>query len=208
VVIISHSHYDHLDCGTIKALGDKPHYFVPLGNKAWFTSMGLSNVTECDWWDEHDVRLPSTSAGGKERLVKIACTPCQHFSGRSLTDRNTTLWASWVVGAPNSHGKMGHYYFAGDTGYCTVPRAYGDKNPYAEEKNGGLEICPVFKEIGEKYGPFELSCIPIGAYSPRWFMSAVHCGPEDAVCVHLDVKSKKSIGMHWGTWILTGKSKR
>lgn len=58
------------------------------------------------------------------------------------------------------------------------------------------------KEIGKNHGPFDISAIPIGAYSPRWFMSSVHCSPEDAVEVHLDVQSKHSIGIHWGTFIL------
>ncbi|KAJ3088229.1 hypothetical protein HK102_009239 [Quaeritorhiza haematococci] len=66
-----------------------------------------------------------------------------------------------------------------------------------------LPTCPAFKEIGEKYGPFDLAAIPIGAYSPRWFMSAVHCNPLDSVDLHLDIKSRKSIGMHWGTFVLT-----
>lgn len=67
----------------------------------------------------------------------------------------------------------------------------------ADENN--VPCCPAFKEIGERIGPFDLSMIPIGAYSPRWFMSPVHCSPEDAVMVHLDIKSKRSVGMHWGT---------
>ena len=64
-------------------------------------------------------------------------------------------------------------------------------------------MCPVFKEIGKKYGPFDLSSIPIGAYSPCSFMSPVHCNPEDAVEVHSDIKSKRSVGMHYLTFILT-----
>ena len=63
------------------------------------------------------------------------------------------------------------------------------------EEEAKLPICPEFKEIGRKYGPFDLAAIPIGAYTPRWFMSPVHCDPWDATCVHKDVHSKKSIGM-------------
>jgi N-acyl-phosphatidylethanolamine-hydrolysing phospholipase D len=85
-------------------------------------------------------------------------------------------------------------------------------------------------EIGQRYGPFDLACIAIGAYSPRWyapqtspsihrthlslsrclgrFMSCVHCTPEDAVCVHLDVQSRRSVGMHWGTFVLTDEDVR
>ncbi|KAJ3295589.1 hypothetical protein HK104_002493 [Borealophlyctis nickersoniae] len=193
LVVISHNHYDHLDLATIKKLA-KPHtwFFVPLGNKAWFTSIGIDNVFECDWWDEYEFTVEK---GGKEvkatiGRTRIACTPCQHFTGRSLTDRNQTLWSSWVVKGNNTS-----FFFGGDTGYRTVPSNDADLSQ--------LPVCPAFKEIGEKYGPFDMAAIPIGAYSPRWFMSTVHCSPEDAVCVHQDVRSRHSIGMHWGTFTLT-----
>jgi N-acyl-phosphatidylethanolamine-hydrolysing phospholipase D len=64
-------------------------------------------------------------------------------------------------------------------------------------------ILSVFQEIGEKFGPLDLALIPIGAYKPRWFMSPQHVSPEDAVQLHLDVRSKLSIAMHYGTFILT-----
>lgn len=88
------------------------------------------------------------------------------------------------------------FYFAGDTGLRYVPKDH--TGPLST-----LPKCPAFKEIGDKLGPFDLSAIPIGAYSPRWFMSPIHLDPEDAVEVHKDVRSKKSVGMHWGTFILT-----
>jgi len=71
-------------------------------------------------------------------------------------------------------------FFAGDTGYS-----------------------PIFREIGRKLGPFDLSAIPIGAYEPRWFMRHHHVSPEEALQIHLDVASKKSVAIHWGTFVLT-----
>ncbi|KAI8825665.1 beta-lactamase superfamily domain-containing protein [Fimicolochytrium jonesii] len=183
VVIISHNHYDHLDVETIKALGPEVHYFVPLRNKAWFDSYSYPHVTELDWWNEQTLTLPG------DRQLKIACTPCQHFSGRGVLDRMATLWASWVI-IGQKHGKR--FYFAGDTGYRSVSKA-----------GTTTTTCPAFPQIGTTYGPFDLSCIPIGAYSPRHIMSPVHCAPEDSVELHKDVKSKKSVGMHWGTFVLT-----
>ena len=56
-----------------------------------------------------------------------------------------------------------------------------------------------------KYGPFDLSAIPIGAYEPRWMMDAQHVSPDEAVLVHKDINSKKSIGIHWGTWALANE---
>jgi N-acyl-phosphatidylethanolamine-hydrolysing phospholipase D len=61
----------------------------------------------------------------------------------------------------------------------------------------------VFKEIGDRLGPFDLSAIPIGAYEPRDFMRPMHIGPKEAVAVHQDVRSKKSVGVHCCTFFLT-----
>jgi len=188
-VIISHNHYDHLDTGTVQQLLPKVNkWFVPLGIKSWLVDQGASKdaVIELDWWQEH------VYARKDKPDIKVVCTPCQHFSGRTLFDLNTTLWASWSIIGPTRR-----FFFAGDTGYRSVPK---DTPPADEAK---LPICPEFKEIGRRFGPFDLSAIPIGAYSPRWFMSPVHLNPEDAVDVHVDVQSRHTIGMHWGTFVLT-----
>jgi L-ascorbate metabolism protein UlaG (beta-lactamase superfamily) len=58
-------------------------------------------------------------------------------------------------------------------------------------------------KILKKYGPVDFALLPIGAYEPRWFMKESHMNPEEAVQAHLDLKSKKSIGIHFGTWKLT-----
>lgn len=107
--------------------------------------------------------------------LKITAVPVKHWSKRSLFSKNNTLWAGWVI-----HTKDFRFFFCGDTGYT-----------------------PHFKEIGKRLGPFDLSAIPIGAYEPRWFMRRHHITPEEAVQVHLDIHSKKSVAIHWGTFILT-----
>ncbi|CAE1307923.1 NAPEPLD [Acanthosepion pharaonis] len=108
--------------------------------------------------------------------IRVACTPCQHWSSRTgILDVNQSLWSSWCVIGPTQR-----FYFAGDTGYCEA-----------------------FKQIGHRYGPFSLAGIPIGAYQPRWFMRPQHVEPEESVQIHLDVRSEKSIGIHWGTFKLT-----
>lgn len=107
--------------------------------------------------------------------VRVQAVPAQHFSGRGMFDRDATLWCGYVVKT-----SRGNIYFAGDTGYNEV----------------------TFKEIGSRSGPMAVSLIPIGAYKPQWFMSPVHISPEEAVRVHLDVQSKLSIGMHYGTFPL------
>ena len=168
-VVISHDHYDALDKPTILKLhqrkgGADTVFFVPLGFKNWFHDLGISNVVELDWWEQHP-----------QKGLKITAVPVQHWSKRSLFSRNKTLWAGWVV-----QTERFRFFFCGDSGYS-----------------------PHFKEIGARIGPIDLAAIPIGAYEPRWFMRRHHMNPEEALQAHEDIKAKKSIGIHWGTFILT-----
>lgn len=107
--------------------------------------------------------------------VKVTFCPSQHWSARGLFDRNKSLWGSFVLEV-----NMKKIYFAGDTGF-------GDH----------------FQKVSEKFGEFDLALLPIGAYIPRWFMEANHMNPEDAVKAHKVLKSKRSLGIHWGTFQLT-----
>jgi len=111
----------------------------------------------------------------RQKGLTATAVPVQHWSKRSMFSRNKTLWAGWVV-----RSERFRFFFCGDSGYT-----------------------PHFKEIGARMGPFDLAAIPIGAYEPRWFMKQHHMNPEEALQVHADIKAKKSIGIHWGTFILT-----
>ena len=88
VCCISHNHYDHLDIATIRKLGPDVTYYVPLGNKSWFTSNfpTFHKVYEADWWDTFNYED-----------LEIVATPAQHFTGRGLFDTYKTLWSSWVI---------------------------------------------------------------------------------------------------------------
>lgn len=179
LVLISHSHYDHLDLGSVRALagqpGGSPLFFVPLGLKEWFgrnVPASRGRVLDLDWWDEQDLKqsiqdLPSTVPD-----TIIHFVPAQHWSQRSLRDRNRTLWGGWVVKQPEFV-----FYFAGDMGYSQDT-----------------------KDIGKRFGGFDLAAIPVGAYEPRWFMRSQHVNPEEAILVHQDVLARRSIGVHWGTF--------
>jgi N-acyl-phosphatidylethanolamine-hydrolysing phospholipase D len=168
VVLISHNHYDHLDEETVLRLskqpGGSPQYFVPLGVKAWFVKRGIDKVVELDWWQQDS-----------HAALKLHAVPVQHFSGRGLGDRNSTLWCAWV----GEWGKF-RFFFGGDSGYSQD-----------------------FRDIGARFDHMDLSLIPIGAYEPRWFMQSMHVNPEEAVRIHQDVHSRYSVGMHWGTFRLT-----
>ncbi len=165
LVVLSHDHYDHLDYGTIKQLKHKVKQFaVPLGVAGHLKRWGVEpdRIKECNWWDEIQ---PSG--------ISMICTPARHFSGRSLTDRNSTLWCSWII-----QGKDSNIYFSGDSGYG-----------------------PHFKEIGERYGPFDLSLMECGQYHEKW--AAIHMMPEETVQAHLDVRGKVMIPIHWGAFTLS-----
>ena len=107
--------------------------------------------------------------------LKITTLPAVHFSGRGLFDRNKTLWASFSIDSGSEK-----VWFGGDTG-----------------------IGEVFREIGERAGPFDLALVPIGAYTPRSVMKAVHVNPEEAVEIVRMIGAEIAIGMHWGTIQLT-----
>jgi len=206
LIVISHNHYDHLDLQTIKSLyfdlGGKQRslrFLCGLGLKEWFLGIGIEeqHVIELDWWEGLDVhvRLSSTCEenGNKEQqTVRVTCTPSQHFSGRGIFDIGKALWCSWTFEDKNSGKKL---YFAGDTGYRTIT----EEDEKEGKKESDLAVCPAFKEIGDKFGPFDLALLPIGCYTPRTFMSSVHCSPEDTVEVHKAIRSKRSVGMHYGS---------
>ena len=104
VVTISHSHYDHLDYGTVKSLSEKFKnilFVVPLGLKEWFEDKGIYNVKELDWWESTKVQRTA-----------ITFAPVQHWSARGLFDRNESLWGAWHF-KNNSHS----FIHLGDTGY-------------------------------------------------------------------------------------------
>lgn len=189
LVVISHDHYDHMDSDTLWKIYQRRqsevHFLVPLGNAARCVGMGLPRVsiTELDWWES--IRASRDGLGS----VELTCTPSQHGSGRGVFDQGSTLWSSWALKAGTSP-EAKKLFFAGDTGYRHVPDGANEDE---------VERCPAFREIGEAFGGFDLSLLPIGCYLPRQFLSSVHCSPEDALCLHKDLKSKRSIGMHYGT---------
>lgn len=92
--------------------------------------------------------------------------------------------------------------YSSDTGYRTVPPESEGEDDYSE-KYAHLPVCPAFRQVGDLRGPFDLGLIPIGAYSPRFIMSAMHANPVDSVNIFMETKCKKALGMHWGTWVLT-----
>lgn len=115
-----------------------------------------------------------------EALI-ITCCPASHWSGRNFLDRNESLWCSFAFSTPTASA-----FFCGDTGY---PRGF-----------------PLFRQIGFHLGPFDLACIPIGAYEPEELNKDAHCNPTEAVQIHIDLQSNCSIPIHFGSFQLTEES--
>jgi N-acyl-phosphatidylethanolamine-hydrolysing phospholipase D len=176
VVVISHNHYDHLDRASVQALakqaGGAPLFLVPLGLKAWMERLGVARAVELDW---SEVYL--------HQGVEFQFTPAQHWSGRSLSDRNRTLWGGWAV-----LGADFHWFFTGDTGYS---RDFIDTQQ---------RLAP--RHTAEQGGSFDVALIAVGACLPRWFMKDQHVDLHEALQIHLDLRAKCSVGVHWGTFAL------
>lgn len=161
-LILSHDHYDHLDTATIEYLAQRVRrYFVPLGVKARLVEFGVAadRVTELDWWQD-----------AQYDGVRLTATPAQHFSGRTLNDRNRTLWASWVV---QSGGQR--IFYSGDSGYFRG-----------------------FRDIGERFGGFDLAMMENGAYDAYW--PSVHMTPEESVQAFEDLRGKVLYSVHNSTF--------
>ena len=193
VVLISHDHYDHLDRNSVVALNQRASgatlFLVPLGLRPWMQNQGVSNVLELDWWDRivlqrqadgRVVRLPDDAGQATPDAVEFHLTPVQHWSARGLSDRRRTLWGGWAV-----FGADFHWYYSGDTGYS---RDFEDIAAHFSSRNPG---------------GFDLALLPIGAYAPRWFMKEQHINPAEALQIHKDLRARRSVGVHWGTFNLT-----
>ncbi len=171
IFLLTHNHYDHQDMMTIRRFPFKnTKVMAPLKLGKYFKRNGYSDVNEMDWYEESIIN----------EKMKITFLPAVHWSKRSLTDTNKTLWGNFLI---EYDGKK--ILFACDTG-----------------------VGNVYKEIGEKYGPIDINIINIGAYNfypitPYKDKSSYHTSPEEALQISRDLKSKKVIGMHWGTFVLS-----
>ena len=173
-IAISHNHYDHLDYHSVIDINKK------FPEAQWFVPLGLKSWFVSSGLSETRVcelnwwkESEHTFSSGQK--LTFTCLPAQHWTLRNGMDKNHTLWCGWGIKSEDKN-----VYFAGDTGYNTT----------------------IFNQIGEHCGPFDLSLIPIGAYEPRNLLKCQHVNPAEAVKVHKEVKSKFSLGIHWGTFML------
>jgi L-ascorbate metabolism protein UlaG (beta-lactamase superfamily) len=172
-VLVSHAHYDHLDLSTLSRLAaaHRPRVITPLGNDTIIRNHDPSIAAEaCDW--DQRVKIGDGMA--------VTPVPARHWSARNLSDRNMSLWASFVIEAPG-----GRIFFVADSGY-------GDG--------------AYFRRARDRYGPLKLAILPIGAYEPRWFMRDQHMNPAEAVQALLDCGAETALASHYGTFQLTDEA--
>jgi len=163
-VLVSHDHFDHLCAPTLTALARmRVPVVTALGVGAYLEALGVDpeRITELDWHEHAEV-------GG----VRFTATPSQHFSGRGLTSRNRTLWASWVL-----QSERRKVFFSGDTG-----------------------LFPELADVGRRHGPFDLTMLEVGAYHPAW--GTIHLGPENALTAFEMLGGGTLLPVHWGTFNL------
>jgi len=167
-VVISHDHYDHLDIGTIKELVklQQVPFITSLGVGAHLEAWGVpaERIVELDWWEHW--QAPNAE-------LRIHAAPSQHFSGRSLNDRNATLWSSIVIETPKHR-----VFFSGDTGLTSE-----------------------YAAIREHFGAFDLVMLEVGAFHPSW--GDIHLGPENALKAYQLLGGEGAfLPVHWGTFSL------
>jgi L-ascorbate metabolism protein UlaG (beta-lactamase superfamily) len=166
LVVVSHDHYDHLDYPTIRELAKlKVPFVTSLGVGAHLEAWGVpvERIVELDWWETH--RPEGTD-------LSVTATPSQHFSGRSLHDRNATLWSSMVI-----RSSRHTVFFSGDTGLTTE-----------------------FATIRERMGPFDLVMLEVGGHHPAW--GDIHLGPHNALKALALLGGGTFLPIHWGTFAL------
>jgi L-ascorbate metabolism protein UlaG (beta-lactamase superfamily) len=166
LVVISHDHYDHLDYPTIRELAKHDVPFVTsLGVGAHLEAWGVraDRIVELDWWESY-----KASKGG----VTVTAAPSQHFSGRGINNRNSTLWSSLVL-----RSETHSVFFSGDTGLTTE-----------------------YEAIRDRLGPFDLVMLEVGAYHPAW--GDIHLGPKNALQALKLLGGGAFLPVHWGTFCL------
>ena len=168
-VIISHDHYDHLDHPSILELarGTVP-FITSLGVGAHLEAWGVppERIFELDWWEHLDLACG----------LRVTAAPSQHFSGRSVADRNATAWSSFHV-----RGDKHSFFFSGDTG-----------------------LTDEYAEIRARLGAIDLVMLEVGAFHPAW--GDIHLGPENALAAFDLLTSGNArsalLPVHWGTFNL------
>lgn len=168
-ILVSHNHFDHMDSKSlqdIKLRFPSVKVLVPMGDKQWFDKHDFADVCELMWWDE--IVDPII------KDLKITFLPANHWSQRTLFDKNKSLWGSWMIQIATFK-----IYFAGDT-------SWGNH----------------FAQIGDEFKDIDIACMPIAPGEPRDWMKETHINAREAVQAFIKLRAKTFVPMHWGTFHL------
>lgn len=147
--------------------------FFANANVPFYCSIGVGRYLKA--WGIEEERIKEMNWLDSYQITggcKLTALPARHFSGRGITNRFETLWSSFVIKTANHN-----IYYGADSGWYEG-----------------------FYEIGEAFGPFDLTMLEIGAYNTSW--ADIHMGPDNAVKAHLALKGKMMMPIHWGTFNL------
>jgi L-ascorbate metabolism protein UlaG (beta-lactamase superfamily) len=168
-ILISHAHFDHLDKKTILGLCKQNHHlqiYCGLNTAPTLQKWGVENtIIEAGWWQRFPLSVDR---------IEINFLPAQHWSNRSLKDRNLRLWGSFLIKSDERT-----IYFMGDSAYAGH-----------------------FTEISRHFPAIDYAIIGIGAYNPSYIMQSSHLNPDEAYNAFCDLGAKNFIPMHYGTFIL------
>ena len=174
VVLLSHSHYDHLDKAAVKQLArEHPQatWVVPLGLSPYIHGWGVREIVELDWWQDTVVKG-----------VRVTATPARHFSARRVGDRNKTLWCGFALVIGDRR-----VYFAGDTAYHPEFSTIG-------ERCGPFDF--VMMPIGAYDPRWFMHVVHV---DPEEAVQAY----ADLLVPHAGTTLPLMLGVHWGTFRLT-----
>jgi L-ascorbate metabolism protein UlaG (beta-lactamase superfamily) len=161
-IVITHNHYDHLEKKTVRSVPNG-RFIVPLGVGAALREWGITNdrITELGWGEKFE-----------ENDLTITAVEGIHFSGRTLFDRNKTLWVSYIVASQHKN-----IFWSGDTGY-------GEQ----------------FARFKKEYGPFDLAVVEIDGWNSGWRRS--HMFPKESAQAAEDLGARHILPVHWGVFDL------
>ncbi|WP_338554836.1 MBL fold metallo-hydrolase [Paenibacillus sp. KS-LC4] len=237
VVLISHSHYDHLNINSLRKLGGGKQILVPAGLASKLKLKGFRRIKELHWWESVHIHG-----------VKFTFVPSQHWTRRNPWDMNSSHWGGWVMepyaAMPSRSGDHSHEQaqLHGLGGSASVaerkqqtvgaPNAASTAAKAAEEVDrlghtdgaghaarpiagiaptvyfaGDSGYFPGFKDIGRKF-QIDVALMPIGAYEPEWFMGPQHVTPEQSLQAFEDVEARFFVPMHYGAFKLADDTPR
>lgn len=222
VVLISHSHYDHLSISSIRGLAGGKQLLVPAGLSSKLRQKGFSSIKELHWWE-------SVTIGA----VKYTFVPSQHWTRRTPWDTNSSHWGGWIIEAVehpySNRGAAAYQDGSREDGPTFTGRSRMEDRQAACEGNAesaaASEAClesdavrsvyfagdsgyfSGFKEIGSRFD-IDVALMPIGAYEPEWFMGPQHVTPEEALRAFQDTGATLFVPMHYGAFKLAGDTPR